>query len=192
MKRVSFAAKLTLLAATLAGCQRGCLSTWWESHTSGGTSQQNPTIPPEQKPGCVAGLVRCSAATVQASRAEPNSKCTPEGCICPWDDVGKCAHGCTLEGVPFEMSADAGVVQLCVPDDDTKILSLADVVQPRDGGDVACEMEGFFCRDGHVSSCASPHAITCLHGCADLDEMQLDDDDSNDLHAAALILCARK
>jgi hypothetical protein len=149
-------------------------------------------MPPEPKVGCVAGLVRCSGGAVQASRAQPEAKCTPEGCICPWDEVGKCARGCTLEGVPFEMSRDAGVVQLCVPDDDTKIFGREDVAQASDGGDVACEMEGFFCRDGRVWSCNSPRAITCVHGCADLDDMQLDDDDPTDLHAAASILCARK
>jgi hypothetical protein len=90
------------------------------------------------------------------------------------------------------MSNDAGVVQLCNSDDDTKIIGHEEVVQPADGGDVACEMEGFFCRDGRVSSCANRQALTCIHGCADLDDMQLDDDDPTDLHAAALILCARK
>ncbi len=180
-----------LLAAMLAGCQRGCLSTWWQSHASGGTAQQNPTIPPEEKPGCVAGFIRCTGGNLQASRAEPNARCTPEGCVCPWDDVGKCARGCVLQGVPFEMSVDAGVTQLCLPDDERAVVSIEQSAQTWDaGGDLACEMEGYFCRDGRVLSCGNPRAIVCVHGCAPLDDLQLDEED-DDLHTAALVLCAR-
>lgn len=96
-----------------------------------------------------------------------------------------------MEGIPLELSVDAGVAQLCAPDVDTSVVSHEESAQASDGGDVACEMEGFFCRDGRVSSCSKPKVAVCSHGCADLDDLQLDDDD-DDVHAAALILCARR
>jgi hypothetical protein len=193
VKRVSLAAAgLTATVLALSGCERGCLTTWWDSHTtSGAGGQQSLTPPPAEKPGCVSGFVRCSGGSVQASRAQVGTHCTPEGCLCPWDDIGKCAFGCVLEGVPIEMPLDAGVLQLCAPDDNLGPTAVVNREESGDAGDeVACEIEGFFCMNGRVSSCGNPRSAVCAHGCAKLDDVRLDEDD--DLHAAALILCARK
>jgi hypothetical protein len=127
------------------------------------------------------------AGSVQASRNAPNVKCTPEGCACPWDDVAKCDHGCITEGVPFELEVDSGAMQLCAP------AHASDVVQDDeitlDAGEIACEMEGYQCKDGVVSSCTEPKLARCVYGCAKLDDTVLDLDD---VRTAALILCARK
>jgi len=192
VKRASFAAGgLTLLVVFLSGCERGCLSTWWDSHVHSGATPQNLTTVPEEKVGCIAGLVRCTAGAVQASRADVAAHCSPEGCVCPWDDIGHCARGCVEEGVPIEMPIDAGPAQLCAPELDAgEVVSREEPVLMDDAGDIQCEMEGFSCINGRVSSCASPHVAVCTHGCAALDDLRLDNDD--DLHAAALILCARR
>ncbi|MGH7279999.1 MAG: hypothetical protein ACRELY_00625 [Polyangiaceae bacterium] len=178
---------LTFLALALAlcGCERGCLSTWWQSHT-----RQPPPITgsqPDEHPGCVAGFSRCMGGELQASRDAPNVKCTPEGCACPWDAVGKCDHGCVQEGVAFELGADAGALQLCAPERVADVIADGEIVL--DAGEIACEMEGYRCADGVVSSCATPKAARCLHGCAKLHDVVLDIDD---LRSAALVFCARR
>lgn len=124
---------------------------------------------------------------LQVSRDAPNVKCTPEGCACPWDAIAKCDYGCVEEGVAFELSGDAGPPQLCKPEHVADVVAAGEVML--DAGEIACEMEGYRCADGVVSSCASPEAARCVHGCAKLDDVALDTDD---LRSAALVLCARR
>ena len=172
-------------ALALSGCERGCLSTWWESHT-----KPQPVITgsqPGEHPGCVSGFTRCMNGGIQASRDAPNVKCTPEGCACPWNAVGKCDHGCVEEGVAFELPEDAGAAQLCAPEHAADVVADGEIAM--DAGEIACEMEGYRCSEGIVSSCAAPKAARCVHGCAKLDELAVDVDD---LRTAALVLCARK
>ncbi|MEO8878293.1 MAG: hypothetical protein ABI461_22050 [Polyangiaceae bacterium] len=193
MKRVSVAASaLTLLVVFLSGCQRGCLSSWWESHThSGNVPPQLANSTPDEKPGCISGFVRCTGGAVQVSRADPNAHCSPEGCLCPWDGIARCDRGCVEEGVPVEMPSDAGAAQLCLPALDAgEIVAREETVDVGDAGEISCEMEGYLCLNGRVSSCESPKVAVCTHGCAPLDDVRLDT--GEDLQAAALILCARR
>lgn len=174
-----------IFALGLSGCERGCLSTWWEHATKPKATALGPTD--EEPSKCESGLLRCSAQKIQASRHAPEVKCTPEGCACPWDDVAKCDHACVVEGVAFELPVDAGAAQLCAPANDGEVFVENAVVL--DAGEIACEMAGYGCADGVVSSCETAKTARCLHGCASLDEARLDADD---LRAAALVLCARK
>ncbi|HEX7664756.1 MAG TPA: hypothetical protein VF407_09600 [Polyangiaceae bacterium] len=179
---------LTVFLLALCGCERGCLAKWWEGHVKT-TDEKPPQLtgtPNEEHVGCVAGFVRCMGGKIQVSKDAPNAPCTPEGCLCPWEDTGTCAQ-CVVDGVPFELEADAGA-QLCAPENETTVI-LSHERSVLDAGDVGCEKEGFFCANGVVSSCETPELVRCTHGCAFAEDLSVDVDE---LRSAALLLCARK
>ncbi|MEO8798137.1 MAG: hypothetical protein ABI551_09650 [Polyangiaceae bacterium] len=177
---------LTAFVVGLCGCERGCLSKWWESHVKTVSAPQLTGTPNEERVGCVAGFVRCMGGKLQASKDAPNAPCSPEGCRCPWEDIGTCPR-CVEEGVPFALETDAGA-QLCAPENETTILLSLEPVSP-DAGESACETEGFFCANSVVLSCEATDVVRCTHGCAFAADLSVDVDD---LHTAALLLCARK
>lgn len=184
MKRRAIA--LTIFVVGLCGCERGCLSRWWEHHVAASGAPQLTGTPDEERVGCVAGFARCLGGKLQASKDAPNAPCSPEGCRCPWEDTGTCTR-CVEDGVPFELEADAGA-QLCVPDDEATVLLPPEPLLA-DAGDGVCETEGFVCVNGQVSSCETKETVRCTHGCAFADDLAMD---VYGLHAAALLLCARK
>jgi len=182
---------------SLTGCQRGCLMTWLTSHGFGTTDPAESVAKGTLDIPCPGGLSRCADGVVSISRSyTPPQACSPEGCRCPWDPVGRCDAGCVAESIELEIPRDVALRQLCTPAPRTLLATPVPpgYERPRpDGGDaiqVECEIERFRCVDGVVSSCdGAEHPLAiCARGCAE-GEGAVYEDVSAD--AAIALLCAR-
>jgi len=189
-----------VLALALAGCEKGCLATWFRDHGVGGSGPggSGGEAPRFDLGGtdCSDGLARCVGGRVEISRAAhlPHPCTTREGkaCTCPWEPGPTCATGCASEGTEIVASVELATLQLCRPD--------APVVRPYLPGDPpvsgVCDAAGFTCIDGVLRACeAATKSIAaagvCLHGCEPRVGLPSDHGDPTTLDGAAAILCAR-
>jgi hypothetical protein len=189
----------------LAGCERGCLSSWFRGQgidqaasVMGGKG--NPLAPTDTP--CPSGLARCTGGVVRVSRSfTPPAPCSPEGCKCPWDDAKTCEQGCALEAIELEMPREAAIRQLCAPAQNAAGFARPatgnEAVRPahHDAGEdeedeAICDVERHRCVDGVVIACqGGPHPVgVCSEGCADGERMIFAD--TTDPIAIA-ILCKR-
>lgn len=162
-----------LVAGCSGGCERGCLqkraNEWLGGGGPGGGAV--PRIGGEMPitAACPDDLARCSGNRVRAAaRIAPDTKCSPEGCACPWDDLGPCAHGCVVEGLELDVSRPHALTQLCAPAPGSAQLAVevpaGSISQTLDGtaagesdaepiADIACEIERYRCDRGVVFAC---------------------------------------
>lgn len=201
----------TALAFFLAGCQRGCLSTWLAEHDPSGPRSTSPGLGGSEPRGsegggasaapidlggtdCSDGMARCSAGQVEISAAaHVPHPCTapkelPGACACPWRSVGSCTAGCVEDGLEVVAAPDVAREQLCAPAEP--------VLRPATAAEAAavtiCAQDGISCVDGVVRVCVERGqparvATVCALGCATL--VSLDPGDLAD--GAAAILCRR-
>jgi len=105
-----------VLLALLAGCERGCLRRTIEEKLGGGGELPQGRGDLPRSAACPEDLARCSAGRVRAAgRLAPETKCSPEGCPCPWDDLGACTYGCAVDGLELDVSRERAFKQLCAP-----------------------------------------------------------------------------
>lgn len=177
---------LVPLAIAVGGCQRGCARRYAERLFAPGSGGELPR-PGGDMPmtaACPEGLARCSGGHVfAASRLPPDTRCSPEGCACPWEDVGACAAGCVVDGLEVDVSRARARTQLCAPTTGTGT-SFALPVPPGSHlagqgantaadaeatADIACEIEKYRCDRGIVFRCegGAISIARCLQGCAE-------------------------
>ncbi len=179
------------MALSLAGCQRGCLSTWLREKGLTGEGTTPSPLAPAAEPSCPGGLARCVGGVVFASRTA-NAPCSPEGCACPWDDAGACARGCVVDGLSIEMPAENAARQLCAAPNAPLAAVPVTSAPPRDAGEdePICDIERFRCLDGFVYACdGAPHAVArCTAGCAPGEGSLFE---PMALETAVVVLCSR-
>jgi hypothetical protein len=206
-------ATLAALALALAGCERGCLSTWLVEQgvgrtpdtprsgtpSHGGTGPQVAPSGPSVELGgtdCSDGLARCTDGNVEISLMGhvPHPCAAPKersaACACPWKVAGRCSAGCVSEGLEVAAAPEVALVQLCAPVEAVSrpvLATEATVV-------TICADDGVSCVDGIVRSCAArgqPAQLVsvCVHGCAP--GATLDPDDLRTGNGPAAILCRR-
>ncbi len=206
------------LALALAGCERGCLATWFEQH---GVGAGDPGSRRPGSPGlggarprgsgdtaspaaafdlggtdCSDGLARCFSGQVAVSIAgHVPSPCTapkelPGACTCAWAPAGSCAAGCVKEGLQVEATREAAVEQLCAtPEPVLRPATPAETAQV-----TICAEEGVSCVEGVVRACVARGqparlAGVCVSGCASGVALEPGDVLTGD--GAASILCRR-
>jgi len=204
--RLARRAALIVSLTGFLGCQRGCLATWLAAHGFGAADPSESLAKGEMEVPCPGGLARCADGVVTLSRSyAPPAGCSPEGCRCPWDAIGRCDAGCVAEAIEVEMPPAVALLQLCAPPRAAlsaapgEIAGLATPVPPEyerprpDGGDtlrVDCEIERYRCVDGVVSACdGGEHPLVlCARGCAEGEGAVYEDVPAD---AAVALLCAR-
>lgn len=185
-RRVTGSALGVAFVLSLGGCERGCLRRAAERVIAPGGGDL-PRIGGDlpATAACPDGLARCAGGRVLAiGRLPPDAKCSPEGCRCPWDDLGACERGCVLEGVEIEVPRSRARAQLCVPTvgeggavtGGTFAFPVPSGSLPApahdDGGeptaDVHCDIERYRCDTGVVFKCAGGalSVARCAFGCA--------------------------
>ncbi|CAN5925680.1 hypothetical protein BH11MYX4_BH11MYX4_14680 [soil metagenome] len=211
-------ALVAVLAVGLAGCQRGCLATWFDEHGvgAGDPAARRPGSPGvggagprgSRDPGapaaafdlggtdCSDGLARCSGGSVQVSIAgHIPAHCTaprelPGACACAWAPAGTCAAGCVKEGLEVEATREVALDQLCATPEAT--------LRPPTPGEAAavtiCAEEGVSCIENVVRACTARGqparlAGVCVIGCAGGVALEPGDVLTGD--GAASILCRR-
>jgi hypothetical protein len=193
-----------LMAFALAGCARGCLSTWLEEHAFVPARPANANKPKGiaqlRSVDCADGLARCVGGVVEVSRlsSHPDPCSGPrEACECPWDRLEACSQGCVAEDVEVVLPRERAQAQLCAPDPGAAY-SLpvrgrsADTSDPSASADEeTCGDDRYACAASAILSCEpSPHVVArCLKGCA-VEGVSLEDDSVTEAVAVAL-LCAR-
>jgi hypothetical protein len=211
-------ATLIALAVALAGCERGCLSTWLAEHGAGAgdPSGARPGTPgfggsgPRGSGGrdsaaatldlggtdCSDGLARCSAGQVEVSIAghvpHPCAapKETPGACACPWQPAGACAAGCVKEGLEVVAAPEIAREQLCAAD----AMTLRPATIAESAVVTICADESVACVEGMVRICPARGqparlAGACVNGCATGISVDQGDDLTGD--GVAAILCRR-
>ena len=163
---------LTALTLTLAGCQRGCLSGWFETSGLFGA-------PAADKGGafslasvdCPGGMARCVGGVVEMSRAAtlgPDCQGAPGGCACPWTTVGSCEGPCAVDELELALEAAVAHRQLCAPPSGEAV-ALPLLTPPASPLSSCQEDATAECRDGTVYRCgegAPPQPeLRCLRGC---------------------------
>jgi len=134
-------------------------------------------------------------------RLPPDTKCSPEGCRCPWDDLGPCERGgCVLEGVEVDLPRTRARAQLCAPSDGHTFAfpipsgSIPPPATHDDAGeptaDIHCDIERYRCDQGVLYRCAggAVSVARCAFGCA-TEGGTLEVEASSE--QATLLLCAR-
>ena len=210
---------LVVLALGVAGCERGCLSTWLAEHGAGSGGRGDPSGPGPRSPGlggagprgsdgrdgsaidlggtdCSDGLARCSQGQVQVSIAAhvPHpcvaAKETPGACACPWQTVGQCRGACVKDGIEVVAVPDVAREQLCDPGG----VGFRPPIPSESAVVTICGDDGVSCVDGVVRACASrgqPSRVAgvCVNGCAP--GVVVDPGDVLTGDGAAMILCRR-
>lgn len=193
---VSLSSLLVILAVavSLTACERGCARRYAERVLSPGGGGDIPRVGGDLPPtaACPEGLARCNGGRVSVSaRLPPGTRCSPEGCTCPWDDLGTCSFGCVTDGAELDMSRERARAQLCAPPPNA---SFALPVPPgslpapttrlppaqlaADGGreedeepaaDIACEIESYRCDRGVVYRCegGAVSLFRCVQNCSE-------------------------
>ncbi len=203
MRRTTTFALLALLVSGLAGCERGCLSSWLASHGGAGTGTPTRGPAPSADPAgitlsavdCPDGMARCGDGIVHASRAYHYAEpCTgsPEQCQCPWERLGDCPHGCVVDGLELDVSRDRALVQLCAPD----LAERAKLSRPSPPGAIVAGCDsGYLCDRGVVIACGQPSraVVACVAGCVREGQTVDMDDETTPLapDAAVAVLCRR-
>ena len=182
---------LASLALSLSACERGCARRYAERvlNPSGGDI---PRIGGDLPPGygwCPEGLARCNGGRVSVSARLPaGTRCSPEGCRCPWDDLGGCAFGCVADGAELDMARERALAQLCVPPPNASFAlpvppgslpAPANRPTPNSAAheldadepvvDIACEIESYRCDRGVVFRCegGAVSLFRCVQNCAE-------------------------
>lgn len=193
------AALLVGAVAVLGGCERGCARRYAEHLLSPGSSEiPRPGSDLPSTATCPDALARCTGGhVVAAARPPPDMRCSPEGCACPWDDLGACATGCVAEGLELDVARERALTQMCAPKpgaESTFAIAVAPGSIPaadgRTGGstrpmseqadedtgveerpfvEAACEIEKYRCDGGVVFACEGGRIslFRCLHNCAE-------------------------
>ncbi len=195
-------ALLSLMALALAGCERGCLTTWLEEQGIGARAGGARAAADDAGPfvlggtDCSDGLARCTNGRVEVSRAAhlpyPCGGATERSgaCVCPWEAVGGCESGCASDGLEIVAPPDVAREQLCNAAD----LVLRPLLPSERSVVSICAEEGFSCREGIVQLCArtgqpAQRIAGCVEGCAH--DVQVDHGDRVTPDGAATILCRR-
>lgn len=186
MKRVRTILIFALLAS---GCSRGCLRTWFEEH---GVVGRPPIVPGAVDPSaeqvlCPGGIAKCSSGIVLVSKSEKPQACSPEGCRCSWNEVGRCNAGCVVEGLEVEMSREKAASQLCLDGPDR---SVAQANDSPDSLAEACDGPGAACHEGMLASCHDDGGVTLLGRCNCAAAIVFSEVAERDPAVAARILCS--
>lgn len=184
---------LVALVLSTTACERGCARRYADrllTPNGGDVPRIGGDLPSTAL--CPDGLARCSGGRVHAAgRLPPETRCSPEGCNCPWDDLGACERGCVIEGLELDVARERAVTQLCAPSPTQPTSSFALVLPPgalpapaptpakapgagdlpdeEPIADIACEIEKYRCDGGIVFRCDGGRTslFRCLRGCAE-------------------------
>jgi hypothetical protein len=189
---------LLLMALSTSACERGCARRYAErvlGPGGGDIPRIGGDLPPSA--ACPEGLARCSSGRVSAAgRLPPDTRCSPEGCRCPWDDLGVCARGCVAEGLELDVARARALSQLCAPPPNaTFALAVPPGSLPlrvpigrpvptppsaalgddeergteEPTADIACEIEKYRCDHGVVFRCegGAVSLFRCVQDCAE-------------------------
>jgi len=171
----------------LDGCERGCARSWVLGRSSG--TRETSQAGPWNAIDCPDGLARCEAGVVSVSvlATVPQPCSGPQAqCACPWEVIGECERGCTVDGLDLVVDRRLARAQLCAPP-----AGAAPLARPTTAARAAPCEEGqrYACRGGFVVECVSSSSVgLCDRGC--YAEGASIDDDGIGREAAFALLCS--